>query len=128
MSTRGSNSRPIGPSFLRKWRVPSRSCTAVAGEIASAFLLPSIERSKSPQSARGQHPDNASFEAGHEAFLSGFHPLLVRSHASGHTPAPGGTSPLCFPDSSPRASLGPCSRMRGSALGSRAPRSGFANG
>jgi hypothetical protein len=39
-----------------------------------------------------------------------------------------GTSPLCFPDSSPKASLGPFSRKRCSALGSRAPRSGFANG
>ena len=39
---------------------------------------------------------------------------------------PCGASPFCFPDSSPRASLGPCSRMHGSALGSRAHSHSFA--
>src|SRR5581483_8502491 len=67
---------------------PKPSCTVVTGEIASAFSQPSIERSKSPPSARSQHPGNASIEADREAFLSGFHPLLVRSHASGHLRRP----------------------------------------
>ena len=74
------------------------------------------------------HAGNSSVYADHEALVFRFHPYSVRSHASGQYPAPGGTSPFCFPDSSPKSSLGPCSRMHGLALGSRASRSGFAKG
>jgi hypothetical protein len=51
---------------------------------------------------------------------------LLLGHCFGAIATPGGTAPLCFPDSSPRASLGPCSRMHGLALGSRAHLHGFA--
>ena len=51
---------------------------------------------------------------------------LLLGHCFGAYATPGGTAPFCFPDSSPRASLGPCSRMHGLALGSRAHSHGFA--
>lgn len=47
-------------------------------------------------------------------------------HCFGANATPGGTAPFCFPDSSPRASLGPCSRKHGLALGSRAHLHSFA--
>jgi hypothetical protein len=61
--------------------------------------------------------------------LMGVSPVQSRfllGHCFGANATPGGTAPLCFPDSSPRAGLGPCSRMRGLALGSRAHSQGFA--
>jgi hypothetical protein len=51
---------------------------------------------------------------------------FLLGHCFGAIATPGGTAPFCFPDSSPRASLGPCSRMHGLALGSRAHLHGFA--
>jgi hypothetical protein len=51
---------------------------------------------------------------------------LLLGHCFGAYATPGGTAPFCFLDSSPRASLGPCSRMHGLALGSRAHSHGFA--
>ena len=51
---------------------------------------------------------------------------LLLGHCFGAIATPGGTAPFCFPDSSPRANLGPCSRKHGLALGSRAHLHGFA--
>jgi hypothetical protein len=51
---------------------------------------------------------------------------LLLGHCFGAIATPGGTAPFCFPDSSPRASLGPCSRKHGLAHGSRAHLHGFA--
>jgi hypothetical protein len=51
---------------------------------------------------------------------------LLLGYCFGAVATPGGTAPFCFPDSSPRASLGPCSRKHGLALGSRAHLHGFA--
>lgn len=51
---------------------------------------------------------------------------ILPGHCFGAFATPGGTAPFCFPDSSPRAGLGPCSRMHGLALGSRAHSHGFA--
>ena len=82
--------------------------------------------------ARGGELDcqaTASSEAHGRAVLqavSSGHSVSCSVTASGLFATPGGTAPFCFLDSSPRASLGPCSRMHGLALGSRAHSHGFA--
>jgi len=68
-------------------------------------------------------------EAGRADVLMSVSPVpfrLLLGHCFGAIATPGGTAPFCFPDSSPRASLGPCSRKHGLALGSRAHLHGFA--
>jgi hypothetical protein len=71
----------------------------------------------------------ASAEAGQRVVLMDVSPSpfrLLLGHCFGANATPGGAAPFCFPDSSPRTSLGPSSRKHGLALGSRAHSHGFA--
>ena len=84
---------PAGQGQLRRSVLASSSCSGVGDQAAR---LPSVGR-----------PGKPHCSAGHEAAVSRFYPLFVQSHASGHIRRHCGTSPLCFPDSSPKTSLGP---------------------
>jgi len=77
----------------------------------------------------GSPVNGIALKHGERAVLMRVSPDLFRlllGHCFGASATPGGAAPFCFPDSSPRASLGPCSRMHGLALGSRAHSQGFA--
>ena len=81
----------------------------------SALWMPALAGTRKPSTMRSMKrssPWSLPCLSGHT--LSGF-----SCAPSPRTRGPRfcGTSPLCFPDSSPKASLGPCSRKRGSALG-----------
>ena len=127
MSQRDSHARPARPSTLRRIRhLRTERCTA-RGRFLRPSPVPVAQRrfrivqcgvgpTRKPLAMRSMKRwSSVSLPC-----LSG-HTLRAFSGARRHVAA-------LLPDSSPKASLGPCSRTRVSALGSRASRSGFAKG
>ena len=96
------------PSRTRQGAVESPACPdCIVSEIAYGFRLV-CGTNRRPRSIH-----RVTHSGGLNLSLS---PALLR-HRFGPIRRPGGTAPLCFPDSSPKASLGPCSRKRILALG-----------
>jgi len=118
MSEHGSQTRLESTSDLWRSRHPRTRRIKARGRLVRSSLVPAAKRR-----FRGMPPGIAAAR-NRVAMRSMKHSSPGFSLACpvtrfGPIPAPGGTSPLCFPDSSPKTSLGPCSRKRGLALGSR---------
>ena len=87
MSLRGHKLRQIGPSFLRRRRMPPTY--AQRRYDRSPFRSCAGCNEMVPQSAaQVRQGENTSVNADHEALVSRFHPYSVRSHASGHIRRP----------------------------------------
>jgi hypothetical protein len=127
MSFGDHKSRRVGPSFLRGENSEFPSLQHRSGcSVRPAFARVSMEWVLQGW-ARGWHAKATSFNADHEAFVFPFlpcssgHTLRATSGALRHIAA-------LLSGLLSQSQFGPLSRMRGSALGSRAPCSGFANG
>ena len=86
-----------------------------SGSVQSAWAFP---RDAMSDVFRGNIPPfGTRLFSGTALGLSGALITPRTQRSRGGDPDSCGTSPLCFPDSSPKASLGPCSRKRVLALG-----------